>query len=173
VLGRVSERGQLAGSGEVELCPDDAVSVAGGLGAPVVGSRERGDEVQPVRAVVGAAGPPGSAEVFDFDPDVGGVGLAADGEELAPALGVHDGVAGEFAGDQDQVLCGRAACQVGRDVAAYLAYLVSPAVEGALIPGGRVCWRGRGRWVLNARAPELRFPVMAVGMFLLPKPAGV
>jgi hypothetical protein len=79
---------------------------------------------------------------------------------------VHDGVGSQLAGDQDQVIGRRASCQVGRDLAAYLAYLVSPAVEGALKPGGRVCWWGRGRWVLHARAPELRFPVTAIGMSL-------
>jgi hypothetical protein len=47
-----------------------------------------------VRVVAGRAGLPGTAEVFDFDPDLAGAGLAADGEELAAAGGVDDGVGG-------------------------------------------------------------------------------
>jgi hypothetical protein len=46
-------------------------------------------------------------------------------------------------------------------------------MEGSLIPGGRVCWWGRCRWLLHARAPELRVSVMAIGMFLVASLAGV
>jgi hypothetical protein len=126
-----------------------------------------------VGAVVGLPELPGAAAVFDLDPQVVGVGLAADGEELARAGGVQHGVGGQLAGDQDRVIGGRAACQVGRDVAADLADLIGPAMEGALVPGGRVCWWGRGGWLLHARAPELRLPVMVIGMFLVAVPAGV
>ena len=76
------------------------------------------------------------AEVFAFDPQVGGVGLDPDGEELACAGGVGDGVGSEFAGDQDGIAGGGAAVHVRGDLAADPGDLVGPAVEGALVPGG-------------------------------------
>lgn len=87
----------------MEPCPHDAISLARGPGSPVAGAGEGVDDVQPVGAVAGGTGLPGATEVFDFDPDVAGARLAADGEELARAGGVEDGVGSELAGDQDGV----------------------------------------------------------------------
>jgi hypothetical protein len=95
--------------------------------ARVAGSGQGGDDVEAVRAVAGRAGLPGAAEVFDLDPDVAGAGLATDGEKLPAAGGVHDGVGGQFARDQDRIVGGRAARQIAGYFVAYSANLVGPA----------------------------------------------
>ena len=91
----------------------------------------------PCGPVVCGLAVPFPSEVFAFDPHVVGVGLDADGEELACAGGVGDGVGGELAGDQDGIADGGAAVQVRGDLAAHPGDLVGPAVERALVPGGR------------------------------------
>ena len=87
---------------QVKARPDDPAAAGGGLDAPAVRAGERFDHVQAVRAVVGLPAAPGAAEVFGLDPDVIGVQLGADGEELAPAGRVDDRVGRQFGHDQDQ-----------------------------------------------------------------------
>jgi hypothetical protein len=83
----------------VTPCESGPGGAAGGISVDsrVTGSGQGGDDVEAVRAVVGRAGLPGAAEVFDFDTYVARAGVAADGEELAAAGGVDDGVGDWFA----------------------------------------------------------------------------
>jgi len=103
-------------------------------------------DAQPVRVVIGAAGPPRAARVVAFDSDVAGMALDADGELLAAGAAVQDGVGGELRGGEHCVLAGRAVVQMAGYVVADAAELVGVAGVDPLVFRSRVrlCWWWRG-----------------------------
>jgi hypothetical protein len=92
---------------------------------------------QQVEAVRGSPGAdlavPGASLVFNLGMDAAAMDVNADGEGPAwlSAGGVRDGVGGQFAGQQDGVVCGGAAGQEGPQGGAHLAGLVGAAGVGA------------------------------------------
>jgi hypothetical protein len=72
------------------VCRSDAAAGSGGLGPPPVVAGERLHDVQSVGPVIGRAGPPRAAHVFDLDPGRLGEQLAEDVEGVAPGMDMRE-----------------------------------------------------------------------------------